>query len=259
MTVNDHARTSSRKGVPKLSDAVTPIGQADQPHEMRDPFDIGDALAQLAGSGEPVTIYAGRAREPLMARIDSVDPELPHFVLDLAGGASLPAGQALVLVASLGNDAKLQCELPDNWHALSAGGQLVQASFPESCLVLNRRAQRRREMPVGGTYSATFTMLGQKRVLQLCDFSIGGIGMRAAPEQASGLLVGKKLQGVRLDVGDESLVVDVVIRLTRRFRTFLLGEQVQIGCQFVDLSAEAERELKRIMAADDAARRVLAD
>jgi c-di-GMP-binding flagellar brake protein YcgR len=257
MTVNDTARISTRKGPPRLSDAVTPIGAGEAPHEMKDPFDIGEVLERLSESGEPITIYCGRAREPVMARIESVDPELPHFVLDLAAGASLSRAAPLVLVASLGNNAKLQFELPDDWHEVSAQGQLVQGTFPETCLVLNRRAQRRHETPVGGNYTATFIMLSQKRVLPLCDFSMGGIGMRAAPEHAMGLRVGKKLEGVRLDIGEESLVVDVLIRLTRRFRTFLLGEQVQIGCQFVDMAPETEQKLKRIMATHDAARRTL--
>jgi c-di-GMP-binding flagellar brake protein YcgR len=258
MTENEHARTITRKGPPRLSDAVTPIGAGETPHEMKDPFDIGEVLERLSASGEPITIYAGRGHEPVMARIESVDPELPHFVLDLAAGEAMPRGHALTLVASLGNNAKLQFELPDDWHEVSAQGQLVQCTFPETCLVLNRRAQRRVETPVGGDYTATFIMLSQKRVLPLCDFSMGGVGMRAAPQQATGLRVGKKLDGVRLNIGEESFVIDMTIRLTRRFRTFLLGEQVQIGCEFVNLAPEAEQKLKRIMAAHEAARGMLA-
>jgi c-di-GMP-binding flagellar brake protein YcgR len=257
MTVNDTARISTRKGPPRVSDAVTPIGAGEEPHEMRDPFDIGEVLERLSESGEPITIYCGRSREPVMARIESVDPELPHFVLDLAAGASLSRAAPLVLVASLGNNAKLQFELPDDWHEVSAQGQLVQGSFPEACLVLNRRAQRRHETPLGGNYTATFVMLSQKRVLPLCDFSMGGIGMRAAPEHAMGLRVGKKIEGMRLDIGEDTLVVDVLIRLTRRFRTFLLGEQVQIGCQFVNMPPEIEARLKRIMTKHDAVRGTL--
>jgi c-di-GMP-binding flagellar brake protein YcgR len=257
MTVNDNARIATRKGPPRPSDAVALLGPNDAPHEMQDPFDIGEALTQLSESGEPISIYAGRGSEPVMARIESVDPELPHFVLDLAAGECMPRGHALVLVASLGNNAKMQFELPDDWHEVSAQGQLVQCTFPETCLVLNRRAERRIDTPVGGDYTATFIMLGQKRVLPLCDFSMGGVGMRAAPEHAMGLRVGKKLDAVRVNIGEESLVVDMVIRLTRRFRTFLLGEQVQVGCQFVNLAPETEQKLKRIMARQDAMRGTL--
>jgi c-di-GMP-binding flagellar brake protein YcgR len=255
MNVNENVPLVARKGPPRLSDAVDMIAANADPHEMTDAFDIGEALTQLAESGEPISIYAGRAREPVMARIESVDPELPHFVLDLAGGAAMPTGHALTLVASLGNNAKMQFELPDDWKALPGQSQMVNASFPEMCLVLNRRTERRYETPVGGNYTASFMMLGQKRVLQLYDFSMGGIGMRAAPQQSMGLRVGKKIEGVRLDIGDSTLEVDMVIRLARRFRTFLLGEQVQVGCQFVNVKPETQQALNRIINAHQAPRR----
>jgi c-di-GMP-binding flagellar brake protein YcgR len=255
MTVNENAPIVARKGSPRPSDAVEMIAANAEPHQMTDPFDIGDALTQLSEAGEPISIYAGHTRAPVMARIDSVDPELPHFVLDLAAGATMPAGHALTLVASLGNNAKLQFELPEDWRTLPGQPQMVQGSFPEVCLVLNRRTERRFETPVGGNYTASFTLLSQKRVLQLYDFSMGGIGMLAAPLQSTGLRVGKKLEGVRLDIGDDTLEVDVVIRLTRRFRTFLLGEQMQIGCQFVNLKPETEQTLKRIIDARPTLRR----
>jgi c-di-GMP-binding flagellar brake protein YcgR len=256
MNVNENAPIVARKGAPRLTDAVAPIAANASPHEMTDPFDIGEALTQLGETGEPISIYAGRACEPVMARIESVDPELPQFVLDLAGGAAMPTGHALTLVASLGNNAKLQFELPDDWKALPGQSQMVNASFPEMCLVLNRRTERRFETPVGGNYTASFMMLGQKRVLQLYDFSLGGVGMRAAPEHAMGLRVGKKIDGVRLDIGEHTMEVDLVIRLARRFRTFLLGEQVQIGCQFVNMKPETQQALKRIINAHQAPRRL---
>src|SRR5690242_12188708 len=103
---------------------------------MRDPFDIGEALAALAVTGEALTIYPERSREPLLARIDSVDPEQPRFVLDIAGGAQVPAGRA-TLVASLGGNAKLQFELDQDWRGQAGKPHLVDATFPDHCLVLN--------------------------------------------------------------------------------------------------------------------------
>lgn len=241
----------TRKGVPRLSDAVDRIRSNAEAHEMSDPWDIGEVLQQLAETGEPITIYSGYGSDPVMARVDSVDPELPHFVLDLAGGASIPHGVPAVLVASLGSDAKIQFALPDDWSELPQQAHKAQCTFPEKCLVLNRRAERRFETPVGANYTATFKILTKTRSLPLYDFSICGIGMRTEPQAAMGLRVGKKLEGVQLDFGEDEVHVDLEIRVVRRFRTFLLGEQVQIGCKFVNLSAEAEQKLKRITAAHD--------
>jgi hypothetical protein len=43
------------------------------------------------------------------------------------------------------------------------------------------------------------------------------------------------------------MIADLEIRLSRTFRSFLLGEQVQIGCQFINLSPSMEEELKRLL------------
>jgi c-di-GMP-binding flagellar brake protein YcgR len=115
-------------------------------------------------------------------------------------------------------------------------------------MVLNRRSSARLETPLGVYYMASFVMNGKPYELQLYDFSAGGVGMRAAPRDAVGLHVGKKLQRVRLELGPDSVMIaDLEVRLSRTFRSFLLGEQVQIGCQFSNLSPAMEEELKRLL------------
>lgn len=238
----------ARRGVPRLSDALARIAANAEPHEMRDPYDIGEALATLARSGEAVTIYPGGRGEPLMARIESVDPELPHFVLDLAGGAAIPTGLA-TFVASLGGNAKLQFELTQPWGSVPGQARLVPAVFPEVCKVLNRRAAHRQDTPVGVHYAATFVAQGKRYQLPLYDFSLGGVGLRATPEEARGLSVGRKLEGVQLQLGPALLVTaDLEIRLQRPFRTFLLGEQVQIGCRFTNISMQGKQSIDALVA-----------
>jgi c-di-GMP-binding flagellar brake protein YcgR len=191
----------------------------------------------------------------LVARIDSVDPELPHFVIDVAGGEKVPAGAA-TLVASLGGNAKLQFELDQDWRGQPGAPHLVDATFPASCLVLNRRTAQRLETPVGVNYTASFTSLGRSYQLQLRDFSMGGVGLHATPDQATGLRVGKKLEGVRLELGPALVVTaDLEIRLMRPFRTFLLGEQLQIGCRFLNLSPQVEQTLSRLVGTAGGSRR----
>jgi len=215
---------------------------------MHDPFDIGEALAALAQTGEAVTAYPADSKDVLMARIDSVDPEHPHFVFDFADGAIPPAGPA-TFVASLGGNAKMQFELNQAWCSQPEQPNLVPATFPAFCLVLNRRAARRHGTPVGGNYTASFTLLGRAYDLSLYDFSWGGVGLRGTPEQCKGLRVGKKLEGVRLELGRALVVMaDLEVRLLRPFHTFLLGHQVQIGCRFVNISMQVKQNLERLVA-----------
>jgi c-di-GMP-binding flagellar brake protein YcgR len=218
-----------------------------KPHEMTDEHDIGDALTLLSDSGEPVSIYPSASTNVVMARIKSVDPENPYFVIELNEGEFLPPGDA-TFVAWL-RSAKIQFTLTSaEWSSKPNEPTMIPLEFPLKCLVLNRRASTRLETPLGVYYMASFVMNGKPYELQLYDFSAGGVGMRAAPRDAVGLHVGRKLQRVRLELGpDKVMIADLEIRLSRTFRSFLLGEQVQIGCQFINLSPTMEDELKRLL------------
>ncbi|MFS2215198.1 flagellar brake protein [Telluria sp. Tellsp104] len=242
--MTDLSMLQMRKGPPKPTDAADRIRPDSGAHDMRDPFDIGDALTTLALTGEPLTVYP-RGQDFVMARIDSVDPEHKVFTLELAGNDVLAEGEA-VFVAALGSNAKIQFELDADWAIVEGRPDLVQLPLPEVCLVLNRRAEPRLESPVGMNYGARFTLLGKVFEMPLYDFSRGGVGLRATPEQALELYVGKKLEGVQLELGTSLAVsADLEIRLLRPFRTFLLGQQVQVGCRISNISMQMRQTLER--------------
>ena len=242
--MTDLSMAVMRKGPPKPADAVARIHHDSGAHEMRDPFDIGDALTTLALSGEPVTVYP-RGQDFVMARIDSVDPEHKVFTLELVGNDVLAEGQA-AFVAALGGNAKIQFELDANWAIVADRPDLVQLPLPDVCLVLNRRAEPRLESPVGMNYGARFTLMGKVFEMPLYDFSRGGVGLRATPEQAMELYVGKKLDGVLLEMGSSLVITaDLEVRLLRPFRTFLLGQQVQVGCRISNISMQMRQSLER--------------
>ncbi len=151
-------------------------------------------------------------------------------------------------MASIGGNAKLQFELEGEWPELPGRAYQVHAEFPETCLVLNRRAARRIETPVGVNYMASFALQGRQYELPLYDFSQGGVGLRATPEQCFGLTVGKKIIGARLELGPAlTLIADLEVRLLRPFKTFLLGEQVQVGCSFASISMQMQQTLERFV------------
>ncbi|WP_374000871.1 PilZ domain-containing protein [Massilia sp. CFBP 13647] len=229
---------------PRPADMLARIDADASPHEMRDPFDIGETLTSLARLGAPLTVYPSLG-EPLLARIDFVHPEEPQFTLDLAG--ELPAGRA-TFVAALEGDARLQFELDSDWAALPGTPHLVPAVFPDTCLVLNRRAVPRLDTPINGSYAATFTLLNKQFEMPLCDYSTGGVGLRATPGEAAELYIGRKLKSVRLQLGPAlAIVADLEIRLLRPFRSFLLGEQVQVGCSFDSIGMQMQQNLERLV------------
>ena len=114
-----------RKGPPRPQDAVEPIGAGTHPHDIVDPDEIGDALTALAEVGDPISIYHHDLMEPVMARFLSVDPELPHFVIQLNEGSSLPPGECTFVAWLRG--AKFQFKLDDpHWNALPEQPTLVR-------------------------------------------------------------------------------------------------------------------------------------
>jgi c-di-GMP-binding flagellar brake protein YcgR len=243
MLLNDPTRASVRKGPPRPQDALEPIAATAKPHDMTDIDDIGDALTLLAESGDAISMYGAGSRAVVLGRILSVDPELPHFVMELNPGATLPPGK-VTFVAWL-RTAKLQFQLADPaWRPQAGQPHLIPMIFPEKCLVLNRRASARLETPLGVNFTASFVLNGNPYELPLYDFSLGGVGLRCARNEAKGLFKGRKLEDVRLELGPETVVVaDLEIRLSRAYRSFLLGEQLHIGCKFINLSPEMEREI----------------
>jgi c-di-GMP-binding flagellar brake protein YcgR len=213
---------------------------------MTDEHDIGDSLTLLSDNGDPISIYPASSTNVVMARIKSVDPENPYFVLELNEGEVIPPGEA-TFVAWL-RSAKVQFKLTSEWTSQPDEPTLIPLDFPTKCLVLNRRSSTRLETPLGIYYMASFVLNGKPYELQLYDFSAGGVGMRAPPRDCQGLYVGRKLQRVRLELGPDSVMIaDLEVRLSRTFRSFLLGEQVQIGCQFINLSPVMQEELARLL------------
>lgn len=245
--MTDLASTHMRKGPPKPSDAVDRITLNTVAHEMRDPVDIGDALSVLAQTGEAVTVYP-HGGDFTMARIAAIDADRATFTLDLAQHGVLDEGRAC-FVASLGGNAKIQFELDAGWTIPPGAGKLanlIELPLPAACLVLNRRAEPRLDTPVGVNYSARFTVLGKVFEMPLYDFSRGGVGLRATPEQAFELYVGKKLDGVALELGHAlAISADLEVRLLRPFRTFLLGQQVQVGCRISTITMQMRQGLDR--------------
>lgn len=247
MLLHEPNAVSIRKGPPRPQDAIAPIPAAANSYDMTSEDEIGDALTLLAASGDAISMYAVGSRDVVLGRILSVDPEQPHFVMELNEGASLPPGK-ITFVAVL-STAKLQFRLSKpEWNAVPGSPQLIPMVFPETCAVLNRRASERVETPLGVDFRAWFEMNGTPYELPIYDFSLGGIGLRCDKHEAKGLLKGRKLQDVQLTLGEETVLVpEMEIRVTRTYRSFLCGEQLHLGCMFVHLPPETESGIKHLM------------
>jgi len=209
--------------------------------------DIGDTLTVLAANGDAISMYISGSREPVLGRILSVDPELPHFVMELNEGASLPPGK-ITFVAVL-RAGKLQFRLSNpDWNPVPGKPQLIPMIFPETCAVLERRSSERVETPLGVNFMAWVELHGNPHEWSIYDISPGGIGLRCSKIEAKGLLKGRKLLDVQLELEEDTVVVvQLEVRFTRAFRSFLLGEQIHIGCMFINMTSELESDIKSLL------------
>lgn len=111
-----------------------------------------------------------------------------------------------------------------------------------------RRSTPRRDSPLVPALRAEFTLLGRARSFNIDDVSLGGLGLRGAVDEGRGIFIGQRLPRVRLVLDThEALVADLEVRSRRHFRSFLVGEQVHVGCRFTDLGAEAEAALRQLL------------
>ncbi|WP_229218782.1 flagellar brake protein [Rugamonas brunnea] len=240
-----------RKGPPRPQDAISQIPANANAYELTTEDEIGDMLTELAESGDPISIYVPGSREVVLGRVLSVDPEQPHFVMELNEGMSLQPGK-LTFVTWL-RSAKLQFRLSSkDWNSLPGQPQHIPMDFPETCVVLNRRATERLEIPLGATCTASFVINVVNNThsyeLPIFDLSLGGISLHCAKLNAKGLIKGRKVHDVVLELGDETVeVAELEVRYTRPFRSFLLGEQVHLGCMFTQLAPEEKSKIERVL------------
>jgi c-di-GMP-binding flagellar brake protein YcgR len=247
MLLNESTAVPIRKGPPRPQDAIAPIPALASSHDMTSEDDIGDTLTLLAANGDAISMYATGSRETVLGRILSVDPKLPHFVMELNEGATLPPGK-ITFVAVL-RTAKLQFRLSSpEWSSVPGQPQLIPMTFPETCAVLDRRSSERVETPLGANFMASMEIHGNPHEWSIYDFSLGGVGLRCSKIEAKGLLKGRKLPDVRLELEEQTVIVtELEVRFTRAFRSFLLGEQIHIGCSFSNMAPETENQIRSLM------------
>ncbi|WP_272970615.1 PilZ domain-containing protein [Comamonas terrigena] len=199
--------------------------------------DVPDAHAVHDAGGRPCG----------MAVLSQVDAEQQCLVMEVSG-ALLPLPAAVLVVAHLPGSVRTQWELQAQWTELSPGRWQLQAPWPNQVLQHQRRRHPRLQLPLGQRYEASF-MFGQRHcVLHMDDLSQGGVALRGTRSETSMLFMGRKISKVVLDLGSGVQVqVDLTVRSRRSYKSFLLGEQVMVGCSLEGMTDEVQAALARIM------------
>ncbi|MCW7537041.1 flagellar brake protein [Aquabacterium sp. A7-Y] len=226
------------------------------PYRLADRADIAAALQALVAPGVAVAAHPTEGRPAVPGRLLAVDPEAGCLVFE--ADAAEPMADGLLLLVAVQHGVKLQFMLDTPRHAEPSRPWRLSAPLPSELIRLQRREFHRLDAPLGRPYVAEFSLNGQPYELNVYDLSLGGVGLRASPQDAPRFYIGRRLPKVKLELGDdEILVADLEIRLCRAFRSHLLGEQFHVGCRFVDLAPAAQAQLQRLVTQLEQERQVL--
>lgn len=242
------ARNTAPDADPALP-LIEPIGEALEQTalQVEDPRRVLVVLRDLAMRAEPVTVYPADGGEVLCGRLVQVVEPGQRLVLHVHA-ADVPASGPALVVAAPGN-LRLQFEADLSWQTQAGQLQAGRAAPPARLVQLQRRRFARQETPLGPTLRAVFQAKGKRRVLNVDDLSLGGVGLRGALRECRDLVAGLRLERVRLELGSAVLMdlrLDICSR--RPYKSFLAGEQLHFGCEFVDLDEDNQQLLEKILA-----------
>ncbi|MFC3374672.1 flagellar regulator YcgR PilZN domain-containing protein [Rugamonas sp. CCM 8940] len=247
MLINEHTAVPIRKGPPRPQDAIAPIPAAASSHEMTSEDEIGDTLTLLAASGDAISMYVSGTREAVLGRILSVDPDLPHFVIELNEGATLTPGK-ITFVAVL-RTAKLQFRLSNmDWNSVPGSPQLIPMVFPEVSLVLDRRSSERVETPLGTNFTASLETHGTFYEWSVIRFLARRDRSALLKERSEGFAQRPQTAGCATGTGRGNRPRHRTGKSLHARLPFLpAANQIHIGCTFSNMTPEVESQIKSLM------------
>lgn len=219
---------------------------------------IAQVMQELVQQQTVLSLYAAQSDEGLdiaadaapvaLASLSRTDASQSALVLQIPAQAQ-PLPQRLIGIAHMAGSVRVQCAVQGSWQP-EVGAWLLHMPWPQELLQLQRRRHQRFPVPLGQNYTASF-MFGRKRcVLDIDDLSLGGIALRGTRADTAMLFLGRELPQVRLKLASHDILrVFLRVRSRRSYRSFLLGEQVLVGCSIEAMDEDDQASLHRLLAA----------
>ena len=183
---------------------------------------------------------AAPAQPLAMAQIHACDAFARTLTVRLQGTLQ-EVPERLQAVAHMAGGVRVQFMLQGQWQTTQAHTQLHMA-WPAQVQQLQRRRHPRLSVPLGQSHTVRFQFGRRWCELDLDDLSIAGLALRGTRQETAMLFLGRKLTQVQLFIGEEvQLQADLQVRSRRSYQSFLLGEQVLVGCS-VEAMADADQQ-----------------
>lgn len=200
-----------------------------RPQQLSDGAQIAALLATLQQDKAALYLYPPGSELAFEgARLLPLDGPLLRMYLPVGVQPPLPLQADGWRMVAIGAGCIVQCELPP----LQQHGEQLQCGLPWQLTRWQRRAFLRLDAPLGRSFNARFTLLGEEYQANVYDLSLGGVGLYASPRELPQLLPGRLLPKVRIELGaGRVLQAELEVRLCRSFHSRLLGEQLHVGCR----------------------------
>lgn len=229
-------------------------------YRLQTPVAIGQALQDIAQQKSVLSLYppigaddalvTGAQAVPFaLASVTAVDVQAHTCTLTVSS-AVLPLPVQAVGVAHMAGGVRVQCAVVGNWEPTGDTQWQLHMPWPAQILQLQRRRHPRMHVPLGHNYSASF-LFGRRRCeLDIDDLSAGGVALRGTRKETAMLFLGRELPRVHLTMADGSMLEAALkVRSRRSFQSFLLGEQVLVGCSVEGIAAEDRTLLEGLLTA----------
>lgn len=208
--------------------------------------DIHASLRFLATSGAIVTLYPPEGGQRILGHLVEADQDTPEgcFAFKMAYDEKVSPGTMIFVAEVRGIKFQFSCE----WSGSPVPQSMLNVAFPATLIELQRRRFVRLNTPMGQQFSAKFGIGGRAYELSVDDLALGGVGLRASPQEAALLYVGRKLPRVQLALGNDELwVVDMAICSRRAWHSYLLGKTFHVGCRFTEIEPTGLAGIQRVL------------
>ena len=251
-------RSTPSQDRPAEGDAATldPLGQFRCGH----PRDIIALLRRLRDAAVAVSL-SGPGGKHLIASVWSVDEQHQRLALEVEPGEpQLPGlvdGNEATAVAYL-DAIKLQFDLQGLVLVRSPRATALQCELPTCVYRFQRRGSLRARTLERSAPTAHLRHPGMPDMalsLRILDLSIGGCAL-LLPDQVPTLPLGVTLRGVALDL-DTDTQVAVTLRLQHASSINSHSQGLRLGCEFLQLDPQAQRQLQRQIDQTQKRRRLL--
>lgn len=226
-----------------MTNSLTPNG-IPRLDRLESAAEIGQALQELRQQQAVITLYGyppdggGIFDSPLgMARLAAMDGVAQSLRLAVNAPAQpLPADS--LAVSHLHGGMRLQWAVRGTWtRAASEAHWQLDTDWPACMEQLQRRLHPRASVPLGHSLAARFMFGRRSCELVVDNLSLGGLALRGSRQDTAMLFIGRSLPRVNLSFpSGRQLLVDLRVRSRRSYQSFLLGEQVIVGCYFHNIS-----------------------